>query len=113
MSTNHYEIETAGAGRVRLVVEEQGEGRPVLLLHGGGGPQSVAPFAQLLAERVPAHVITPVHPGFGGTERPNELASTKQLAGLYADLLEQMGLREVTVVGNSLGGWIAAEMATI
>jgi pimeloyl-ACP methyl ester carboxylesterase len=113
MSTNTYEIETAGAGNVRLLVEEQGKGQPVLLLHGGGGPQTVAPFAELLAERVPAQVITPVHPGFGGTERPDGLRTIAQLAGLYVGLLEQMGLRGVTVVGNSLGGWIAAEIALL
>ncbi len=113
MTISDYEIEPNGAGRVRVMVEEQGEGRPMLLLHGGGGPQSVAPFAQLLAARVPAHVITPVHPGFGGTERPDGLATIKQLAGLYVGLLEQMGLVGVTVVGNSVGGWIAAEMALL
>ena len=113
MSTVNYEVETANAGRVRLMVEEQGEGRPVLLLHGGGGPQSVAPFAQLLADRGPAHVIAPVHPGFSGTDRPDGLATIKQLAGLYVVLLEQMGVAGVTLIGNSVGGWIAAEMAAI
>jgi pimeloyl-ACP methyl ester carboxylesterase len=113
MSTNHYTIKTASAGSVDLTVEEQGTGRPFLLLHGGGGPQSVAPFAELLAERGPAHVITPVHPGFAGTERPDALNTVGELAELYVGLLEEMGLREVTVVGNSLGGWIAAEMAQL
>jgi pimeloyl-ACP methyl ester carboxylesterase len=83
------------------------------LLHGGGGPQTVAPFAHLLAERGPAHVIAPVHPGFGGTERPGALATIKQLAGLYVGLLEHMELAGVTVIGNSVGGWIAAEMALL
>jgi pimeloyl-ACP methyl ester carboxylesterase len=113
MSTTDYTIETVDAGRVMLTVEEQGEGRPVLLLHGGGGPQSVAPFAQLLAQREQVRVITPVHPGFGGTERPDGLTTIGQLAELYVGLLEQIGLTDVTVVGNSLGGWIAAEMALL
>jgi pimeloyl-ACP methyl ester carboxylesterase len=113
MSSNHYTIETTSIGSVDLTVEEQGAGRPFLLLHGGGGPQSVAPFAELLAERGPAHVITPVHPGFAGTERPDPLNTIGQLAELYVGLLEQIGSTDVTVVGNSLGGWIAAEIAQL
>jgi pimeloyl-ACP methyl ester carboxylesterase len=113
MSTDDYTIETADYGRVVLTVEEQGEGRPVLLLHGGGGPLSVAPFAELLADRASVRVITPVHPGFGGTERPDGLKTIGQLAELYVGLLEQMDLSDVTVVGNSIGGWIAAEMALV
>jgi pimeloyl-ACP methyl ester carboxylesterase len=112
MSTKTCTIQTADAGLVNLTVEEQGEGRLVLLLHGGGGPQSVAPFAELLAQRGPAHVITPVHPGFGGTERPDGLNTIGQLADLYLGLLDQIGARDVTVIGNSLGGWVAAEIAS-
>jgi pimeloyl-ACP methyl ester carboxylesterase len=113
MSTSTYTIETSGTGQVELTVDEQGEGKPILLLHGGGGPQSVAPFAELLAEHGPAHVITPVHPGFGGTERPEQLTTIAQLAELYVGLLSDMGLGKVTLIGNSLGGWIAAEMALL
>ena len=89
--------------------EDLGGGRPFLLLHGGGGPQTVAGFARLLAGH--GRVITPVHPGFGGTERPGGLVTMRGLAGLYLELLEELDLRDVTVVGNSMGGWIGAEMA--
>ena len=92
---------------------ESGQGHPFLLLHGGGGPQTVAGFADLLATERAARVITPVHPGFGGTERPEGFATIGQLARLYADLLERLDLSDVTVVGNSIGGWIAAEMALL
>lgn len=92
---------------------ETGEGHPFLLLHGGGGPQTVAGFADLLAAERPARVITPVHPGFGGTARPEGFATIGQLARLYADLLERLDLTDVTVVGNSIGGWIAAELALL
>jgi pimeloyl-ACP methyl ester carboxylesterase len=109
MTTQHT-IQTADAGPVELTVDESGSGRPVLILHGGGGPQSVAGFSELLAERGPARVITPVHPGFGGTQRPDGVRTVAQLAALYVGLLEELDLRDVTVVGNSLGGWIAAEM---
>jgi len=91
----------------------QGEGHPFLLLHGGGGPQTVAPFAGLLAEQRPARVVTPVHPGFGGTDRPAWLTDVPTLAQLYLRLLDSLGLEDVTVVGNSIGGWIAAELAAL
>src|ERR1700733_9430837 len=102
MSNSTYTIETAGTGRVELTVDQLGGGKPILLLHGGGGPQAVAPFAELLAERGPARVITPVHPGFGGTERPERLTTIVQLAELYVGLLADMGLEKVTVIGNSV-----------
>lgn len=98
---------------VPLTVIEQGEGHPVLILHGGGGPQSLGSFPALLAARHPAQVFTPIHPGFGGTPRPDSLAAIGGLAILYRDLLDELDLQEVTVIGNSIGGWIAAEMAQL
>jgi pimeloyl-ACP methyl ester carboxylesterase len=106
-------IYVAGIGPVELTLEERGEGRCYLLLHGGAGPQSVAGFAQLLAEKGRNRVLTPTHPGFGGTPRPEELNSVAKLAALYRSLLDDLGLEDVTVIGNSVGGWIAAEMALL
>ncbi|MGH3167563.1 MAG: alpha/beta fold hydrolase [Trebonia sp.] len=90
---------------------DTGHGRPVLLLHGGAGPDSVAGFGERLAARHPVRVLTPVHPGFGGTARPGRLGSIRELAGVHARLLERLGLTDVTVAGSSIGGWIAAELA--
>ncbi|MBD0743770.1 alpha/beta fold hydrolase [Streptomyces sp. CBMA152] len=104
---------TLGSGDVDLTFEEQGEGRPFLLLHGGAGPQTVAGFAGLLAEQRPAQVITPVHPGFDGTARPDRLTDVPALAEIYVRLLDELGLADVTVIGNSIGGWIAAEIALL
>ena len=104
-------INLAGVGSVELTLEELGSGRPYLVLHGGAGPQSVARFAQLLAEKGHNRVLTPTHPGFGGTPRPEALDGVAKLAALYGGLLDNLGLEDVTVVGNSVGGWIAAEMA--
>ena len=89
--------------------DERGSGRPVLVLHGGAGPQSVSGFAQALSQR--ARVITPTHPGFGGEPRPDWFDSVEDLAHAYLELLERLDLREVTVIGFSIGGWIASEMA--
>ena len=100
-------------GGLSVTVTESGEadglGRGVLLLHGGAGPRSVAGLAAALSEHV--YVVTPVHPGFDGTPRPESFDSVADLAVAYLDLLEALELREVMVIGNSIGGWIAAEMA--
>jgi len=111
-STQNYDVPVAGLGTVELTVSERGEGSPFLLLHGGGGPLTVSAFADLLAAE-PARVITPTHPGFGGTPRPDSLNSVRGLAQLYVALLDALDLRDVIVVGNSIGGWIAAEMALL
>jgi pimeloyl-ACP methyl ester carboxylesterase len=111
-STRTYGVPVAGLGTVEVTVSERGEGPPFLLLHGGGGPLTVSGFADLLATQ-PARVITPTHPGFAGTPRPDQLNSVRGLAKLYVALLEEMELRDVTIVGNSIGGWIAAEMALL
>ena len=58
-------------------------------------------------------MITPTHPGFAGTSRPAALASMRGLAALYAALLDELDLTDVTLVGNSIGGWIAAEIAVL
>jgi pimeloyl-ACP methyl ester carboxylesterase len=112
-STTTHSVTVPGIGRAEVTVTERGEGRPFLLLHGGGGPQTVSGFADLLAEAGPARVITPIHPGFGGTPRPDALDTVRGLAALYVALLDQLGLARVTVAGNSIGGWIAAEMALL
>ena len=111
--TATYTVTVDGIGPVPVNVTERGQGRPYLLLHGGAGPQSVEGFAALLASSGPARVLTPLHPGFGGTPRPEALDSMSGLARLYAQLIADLGLTGVTVIGNSIGGWIAAEIALL
>ena len=110
VGTATYTVPSA-AGAVPVTVTERGQGHPVLLLHGGAGPDSVAGFADLLAARYPLRVLTPVHPGFGGSPRPAGLDSVRRLAEVYRDLLGQLSLTTVTVTGSSVGGWVAAELA--
>jgi pimeloyl-ACP methyl ester carboxylesterase/mannose-6-phosphate isomerase-like protein (cupin superfamily) len=117
MTTTTTSVTVAGLGPVPVTFTDSGTGRgtgsirPVLLLHGGAGPFSVAGFGELLSASEPARVIIPVHPGFDGTERPAQLTSIASLAAVYAQLLRDLGLTDVCVVGNSVGGWIAAELA--
>ncbi|MFE3188300.1 alpha/beta fold hydrolase [Nocardia sp. NPDC059240] len=92
-------------------IDDRGTGHPILLLHGGAGPASVGGLADALADRF--RVLTPTHPGFEGTPRPENVTGIADLAQLYAELLDDLDLTGVTVVGNSIGGWIAAEIALL
>ena len=98
-------------GRVPLSADERGSGRGVVILHGGAGPASVTGFADLLADATGARVIVPTHPGFGGTPRPAALSTVGGLAEVYVGLLDALELQDVLVIGNSIGGWITAELA--
>jgi len=102
-----------GVGDVPVTFTDRGEGPTVLLLHGGGGPLTVDGFAELLSTTEQCHVIVPTHPGFNGTPRPDGLDSIAGLAQLYGLLLDALDLADVTVIGNSIGGWITAEMALL
>jgi pimeloyl-ACP methyl ester carboxylesterase len=94
-------------------VQEFDHVQPFLMLHGGAGPASVAGFGELLATRKHTRVIVPTHPGFDGTSRPSSLQTVRDLAGFYATVLDDLGVTDVTVIGNSVGGWIAAELALL
>jgi pimeloyl-ACP methyl ester carboxylesterase len=113
MPTKTYTVPVTGIDPVEVTVTDYGAGQPFLLLHGGAGPQSVTGFAELLATTRDVRVLVPVHPGFAGTRRPDALTGVRALAGLYNGLIEQLGLDDVTVIGNSVGGWVAAEIALL
>jgi pimeloyl-ACP methyl ester carboxylesterase len=106
-------LEVSGIGTVEVTYADQGTGRNFLLLHGGAGPVSVSSFADLLSSNRAARVLTPTHPGFLGTPRSDALHDVKGLAVLYVRLIEDLELSDVTVIGNSIGGWIAAEVAVL
>jgi len=106
--TPQTRIETFADG-LTVRIDERGSGRPLLVLHGGGGPQSVSGFAAAVSEH--AHMLSPIHPGFAGEPRPEWFNSIDDLALTYLELLERLDLHEVMVVGFSIGGWIASELA--
>lgn len=92
-------------------VVRKGAGQPLVMLHGGGGPVAAMPFADRLAEHF--EVIAPVHPGFGGSAIPDHFDRVDDLAFLYLDLLDALDVDDVIVMGFSMGGWTAAELATM
>jgi pimeloyl-ACP methyl ester carboxylesterase len=95
---------------LELEWRELGAGEPpILLLHGARGFSADDLLLSALAEG--RRVIAPSHPGYGETARPDWMDSVSDLAHFYLELIEQCDLRDVTVIGCSIGGWIAAEMA--
>lgn len=93
---------------VTVQLHRAGQGPTVLFLHGAGGAPLWLPFFDALA--VQHEVLVPVHPGFGGSDNPAWIRSTPDLAMFYLDLIEAADLRDIHLIGNSLGGWLAAEI---
>jgi len=92
--------------KLELIVK--GAGSPLLFLHGMDGVEGCSRIIDLLARDFT--VYAPSHPGFGASELPRAFSTIDDLAYFYLDLLDHFDLRGVTVVGFSLGGWIAAEI---
>ncbi len=92
-----------------LAFDDRGSGPAVLVLHGGGGPLTVARFVEAMSAH--SRVIAPIHPGFAGTPRPHTFDSVEQIADAYVALLDRLELRDVLVIGFSIGGWIANAIA--
>jgi len=88
---------------------DRGQGHPILFLHPGIGIDPAAPVLAELAKG--GRVIAPSHPGFGNSQLPKGMSSVDDLSYFYLDLLDQLDLRDVLVIGVGLGGWIAAEIA--
>ena len=86
-----------------------GRGAPLVFLHGAGGHTGWRPFMETLSAEF--EVIAPEHPGFGKSDDPPWLDTVADLAYFHLDLLRALSLDGAHLMGTSLGGWVAAEMA--
>lgn len=103
--------ETWRIGPHELEVLRRGAGSPLLLLHGINPISPSAPFLDRLAAH--GEVLAPSHPGFGGSPRSADFDTMYDLVHLYLGVLDAIPAGEVTLIGFSFGGWIAAEIAVI
>src|SRR3954447_26898804 len=106
---HRIETVTVAGAAIRLFRGGPDGGTPVVFLHGAGGHTGWMAFLDELAGRFA--VFAPEHPGFGQSEDPPWLDEIADLAYFHLDLLKALGLERVRLIGTSLGGWIAAEMA--
>ncbi len=86
-----------------------GNGERVVFLHGAGGWPTWGPFFASLAGK--CEVLLPEHPGFGLSDNPAEIRNVADVAMYYLDFLDALDGPPVHLIGHSLGGWIAAEVA--
>jgi pimeloyl-ACP methyl ester carboxylesterase len=92
-----------------LVFIRGGTGTPLLVLHEELGHPGWLRWHSALAQKHALHI--PIHPGYGNSPRVEWISGVRDLAGFYSRVLRDTGLAPIDVVGVSLGGWIAAEMA--
>ncbi len=106
MGEEVVELDLNGA---KVSVAIHGQGRNILYLPAHSWFVDESSFISSLAQH--ARVIVPTAPGFGPGPVDRRFNHVDDLAYLYLDLVDQMKLSDVALVGASFGGWIAAEMA--
>jgi pimeloyl-ACP methyl ester carboxylesterase len=94
---------------IDLELYDQGKGEPLLFLHSAQGFDPRHEISAMLAAR--RRLVAPSHPGFGKSSLPDWLDSVDDIAYVYLELMDALELRSVDLVGCSIGGWIAVEMA--
>ena len=104
VNRTEYAIEGCTIGVMR-----GGTGAPLLFLHDNDAFTAWQPFMETLAGSF--DVIVPDHPGFGRSDVPAWLDMIGDLAHAYRAFIDALDLRNVTLVGHGLGGWIACELA--
>lgn len=102
--------ESITAAGTELEVFAGGQGAPVLFLHGASGVTAEDPFLALLAQH--RRVIAPSHPGFGKSTLPDWMDSVDDIAHIHLELLDKLKIGKIDVIGCSVGGWIANEIAS-
>ena len=100
-----------GQGRAPVEVWQAGQGTPLVFLHGAGGLMPDDRFFQALAGQF--HVHAPLLPGYGGSEGEDELKDMLDTTLHTGDVIDALGLTGAALVGHSMGGMIAAELAAL
>ena len=94
---------------IELEVLRRGAGRAILALHGFDTIDPAARFLDLLSRH--GEVMAPSSPGFGNSPRPKDFDTVYDLVHLYLAALDALPGDQVTLLGFSFGGWLAAEVA--
>lgn len=105
------ELKTIATHHVPVRYIEGGQGEPLVFLHSAGGVTPDDPFLKALAEKF--HVYAPLVPGYGDSEECAEIRDMLDFTLHTWDVVGALGLKDPILVGHSMGGMIAAEMAAI
>jgi pimeloyl-ACP methyl ester carboxylesterase len=105
------EIDDVHVGRHRISTLSMGAGPDVLLIHGLGGTRaSFFDTAASLSGRYRVHA--PDLPGFGSSSKPALGAyNARWFAELMLGMMDELGIERAHIIGNSMGGRVAIEMA--
>lgn len=105
------ELKTIETPHVPVRYLHGGSGKPLLFLHGAGGVTAADPFVNALAQHY--EVFAPLLPGYGDSEECAELRDMLDITLHYWDVAAALKLKKPIIVGHSMGGMIAAEMAAV
>src|SRR5687768_8836747 len=103
--------ETIRVGGIDVHTWVGGQGEPLLVLHGAGGNRGFTRWLERVAERFT--VWAPSHPGFGLSGDADWMEGIDDLARFYLWFIDVARLGRPHVLGHSIGGWTAAEMAAM
>ncbi len=98
-------------GDTQVQMFSGGSGPPLLFLHGAGGNSGWQAYHEELSKSYTVYV--PSQPGFNGTERPEWVYTITDVAHFNQTLVQKLGLDQYILMGSSMGGWLAAEMAAM
>jgi len=106
---NTQTITTQRGCKVRVL--EAGSGKPLVFFHGAGGLFPENPVLDALAKKY--HVFAPELPGYGDSTGEDLLEDMLDFTLHASDVVATLGLERPHLVGHSMGGMIAAEMAAV
>ena len=104
-----YQEEFIDVRGTKIELLRGGSGSPLLYLHGAGGEVAWLPFFDVLAKEFTVYV--PAHPGFSRSGSYDKIDTIHDLVFHYIDVMDALRIEQPFVVGFSLGGWLAAELA--
>lgn len=105
------ELKTIQTKHVPVQYLEGGKGQPLVYLHGAGGLDLDQTFLNGLSENF--HVYAPLLPGYGDSEECPELRDMLDFTLHTWDVIDAIGIEDPILVGFSMGGMIASEMAAV
>ena len=95
----------------KIEVQRRGKsGKPLLLIHSEDNYETTQPFVEELAKKY--RLFIPRMPGFGRSTLPDSVMTIDDMSYIFLDFLEHYKLTDVRIMGFSVGGWLAAEMAS-